>query len=186
MATVHHLPIVQADPGMPARAAAPGDDEPLLQIGDLAREVGKTVRAIHHYESIGLLQPHKRSKGRFRLYSRDAVARVRWIVKLGELGMSLSEIQQIFALWEKSPTAPEAMRQVRAVYHQKLKEVHEQIARLSALERELGASLEYLDTCNTCDPHELIGACCDCTVHHDDQPEPELVAGIYATTTPKS
>jgi DNA-binding transcriptional MerR regulator len=183
MASVHRLPVVHADPGLPDWHAVAGSvvEEELLQVGDLARKVGKTVRAIHHYESIGLLRPHKRSKGRYRLYARDAIARVQWIGKLHDLGMSLTEIQQIFALWEQSPSAPEAMRKIRAVYHQKLKEVHDQIARLSSLERELHASLEYLDTCNTCDPHELIAACTACTVHDDAQPEPELVAGIYAT-----
>src|SRR5438105_2246850 len=104
MATIHHLPILRGDPGLPMRApdGVAAQAEELLQVGELAREVGKTVRAIHHYESLGLLTPHKRSKGRFRLYAHDAVARVRWIVKLGELGMSLGEIQQIFALWEQS------------------------------------------------------------------------------------
>jgi len=29
-------------------------DENLLQVGDLARESGKTVRAIHLYEELGL------------------------------------------------------------------------------------------------------------------------------------
>src|ERR1700741_663993 len=41
--------------------------ERLFQVGDLARATGKTVRAIHHYEDVGLLQPHARSKGRYRL-----------------------------------------------------------------------------------------------------------------------
>jgi DNA-binding transcriptional MerR regulator len=185
MGNVHRLPILGAAGAAPILRPLEvhaEDGEVLLQVGDLAREVGKTVRAIHHYESVGLLRPHKRSKGRYRLYSRDAVARVRWIGKLHELGMSLSQIQHIFELWEQSPNAPDAMRSIRAVYHQKLKEVHEQIARLSALERELGASLAYLDTCNTCDPHELVAACSSCTIHDDAQPE--LVAGICATAEP--
>ena len=173
MSNVHRLPILE-----PAALSEPV--ESLLQVGELARACGKTVRAIHHYEDLGLLSPHKRSKGRYRLYASDAVARVRWIVKLHDMGMSLSEIQHILSTWEQAPSAPEAMAKMRAVYHQKLKEVHAQIARLSGLERELHASLEYLDTCETCDPNELIDACSACTVHTCHEPEPELVAGLYA------
>lgn len=191
MANLHRLPIVGATaaapvwgPPAPLGATADEDGEELLQVGDLAREVGKTVRAIHHYEEVGLLRPHKRSKGRYRLYARDAVARVRWIGKLHDLGMSLGQIQRILALWEQAPSAPEAMRPIRAIYEQKLSEVRSQIARLSNLERELGASLDYLDTCNTCDPSELVAACSACSVHDDAQAEPELVAGIYATAEP--
>lgn len=189
MAIAHRLPIVGTNgaPNLWGPALAPsGEDEldDLLQVGDLAREVGKTVRAIHHYESVGLLKPHKRSKGRYRLYAKDAVARVRWIGKLHDLGMSLAQIQQILALWEQAPSAPEAMRQIRAIYEQKRAEVRAQVARLSTLERELDASLDYLTTCNTCDPGELVAACCDCTVHDESEAEPELVAGIYATAEP--
>lgn len=201
MANLHRLPILGTSaapawgppPSAPGRVAVQdaldGDAEleGLLQVGDLAREVGKTVRAIHHYESVGLLRPHRRSKGRYRLYSRDAVARVRWIGKLHDLGMSLAQIQQILALWEQAPSAPEAMQKIRAMYQQKLEEVRAQIARLTTLEREVGASIEYLDTCKTCDPSELVAACSACTVHDDAAVEPELVAGIYATLeNPKS
>ncbi len=180
MSNVHRLPILEPSHGgdTPSR---PAEEERLLQVGELAHACGKTVRAIHHYENLGLLKPHKRSKGRYRLYANEAVARVRWIVKLHDMGMSLSEIQQILSTWEKAPSAPEAMAKMRAVYHQKLKEVHAQIARLSGLERELHASLEYLDTCETCDPTELIAACSACTVHSCDKPEPDLVAGLYAS-----
>ncbi len=51
----------------------------LLRIGDLARLTGKTVRAIHLYEELGLLHPATRSSGGFRLYERSAVERMRWL-----------------------------------------------------------------------------------------------------------
>lgn len=153
--------------------------ERLLQVGDIARAVGKTVRAIHHYEEVGLLRPHARSKGRYRLYDRAAVTRVRWIGKLHDLGLSLSQIQEIVAFWESAPSAPEAMARVRSIYLQKLEETRAQITRLSSLERELVASIDYLDTCDTCAPDEIVAACTDCNVHDRTQAEPELVAGIH-------
>ena len=54
---------------------------------------------------------------------------------------------------------------------------------LDAFNQKYGTKGSRLDTCNTCDPGELIAACCDCTVHDHEQPEPELVAGIYATAS---
>ena len=67
--------------------------EDLMQIGDLAREAGKTVRAIHLYEELGLLTPAARSKGRYRLYGPEALTRIRWIGKLQDMGFSLGDIQ---------------------------------------------------------------------------------------------
>jgi len=164
----------------PVEVSSPSCEEgELLQVGDIARAVGKTVRAIHHYEEVGLLKPHARSKGRYRLYDRAAVTRVRWIGKLHELGLSLGQIQEILAGWEGASSAPEAMGRIRGIYLQKLEETRAQIARLGALERELRASIDYLDTCDTCAPEELVAACTCCHVHDRTQEEPELVAGIH-------
>jgi MerR family copper efflux transcriptional regulator len=156
------------------------DGEKLFQVGDIAKATGKTVRALHHYEEVGLLQPHTRSKGRYRLYDQAALNRVRWIGKLHDLGLSLSQIQELVEAWEKAPSAPGAMSRVRGIYLQKLEETRAQIAHLASLEHELEASIDYLDTCGAaCDPAELILACTRCDHHDRSRPEPELVAGIH-------
>jgi MerR family copper efflux transcriptional regulator len=179
--------------GEPMRLRAPrAPAERLLQVGDLARASGKTVRAIHHYEELGLLKPDARSKGRFRLYDPGAVTRVRWIGKLHDLGMSLAQIQGVVEAWERAPTAAQAMAEVRAMYRAKLEETRAQVRHLQALERELEASVAYLDTCDSCDPTALLGdlpaplkphdtasTCNACQLRERDQ-EPELVAGIVA------
>src|ERR1700722_6831912 len=99
----------------------------LMQIGDLARECGKTVRAIHLYEELDLLKPAARSKGRYRLYGSDALVRIRWIGKLQEMGFSLSDIQQIVRDWEGGGKAPNAMRKMREVYAKKLEETRDRL-----------------------------------------------------------
>lgn len=152
----------------------------LMQIGDLARDTGKTVRAIHLYEELGLLTPAARSKGRFRLYGREALLRIRWIGKLQEMGFSLGDIQTIVREWERVESAPGAMKRMREVYARKLEETHEQKRRLESLERDLQASLRYLDTCDVCDPQRLLSACNCCELHDKETDVPELVLGFRA------
>jgi DNA-binding transcriptional MerR regulator len=156
-------------------------EDGLLQVGDLAKLSGKTVRAIHLYEELGILRPHARSKGRYRLFSPDAVVRVRWIGKLQDLGLSLTTIQAVVREWETSPSAPGAMAKMREVYRQKLASTQSQIQHLKALEAELSASLKYLETCDTCDPVRLFAACNCCDLHQHDEHAPELVAGFRVT-----
>jgi len=156
-------------------------EEELLQVGDLARLCGKSVRAIHLYEELGLLRPHARSKGRYRLFGQDSVVRVRWIGKLQDLGLSLPTIQNVVREWETSSSAPNAMAKMREVYREKLASTREQILRLQSLEGELAESLKYLETCNTCDPVRLFPACNCCDLHHHDEQPPELVAGFRMT-----
>lgn len=188
----HHLPLAAdaspalADAGaVRAAKVVPAekvdDDIELLQVGDLARIAGKTVRAIHLYEEMGLLKPHARSKGRYRLFSRDSVIRVRWIGKLQSLGLSLPAIQTIVREWESSPSAPGAMAKMRDVYRQKLKETRAQLEQLKALESELADSLRYLEACDVCDPERLLNACACCDLHDRNHHPPELVAGFRAS-----
>ena len=151
-----------------------------MQIGDLARETGKTVRAIHLYEELGLLTPAARSKGRFRLYGREALVRIRWIGKLQEMAFSLGDIQTIVREWEEVEGAPSAMKRMREVYARKLEETREQRRRFEALERELQASLRYLDTCDVCDPQRLLSECDCCDLHDKEADVPELVLGFRA------
>jgi DNA-binding transcriptional MerR regulator len=156
------------------------DRRDLMQIGDLARETGKTVRAIHLYEELGLLTPAARSKGRFRLYGPEALLRIRWIGKLQEMGFSLGDIQTVVQEWERVESAPHAMKRMRGVYVRKLAETQAQRRRLEALEQELEASLAYLEACDPCDPQRLLSACCKCELHDKGADVPELVLGFRA------
>lgn len=162
-------------------------EEDLMQVGDLARESGKTVRAIHLYEQLDLLRPLARSKGRYRLYGPEALVRIRWIGKLQDLGFSLTDIKTIVKDVEArgagsaNGSAPKAMERVREVYEKKLEETRLQIERLSKLESEIKASLEYLETCESaCEADRLLGTCQSCDHHPREQEVPDLVAGFRA------
>lgn len=159
-------------------------DQPLLRrtlkVGELAKESGKTVRALRLYEEMGLLEPVERSPGGFRLYDAESATRVRWIAKLQEMGFSLSDIRTIVAQWEQSGSAPHAMGRVQRLLEEKLAETREHVERLQNLERELVASLEYLETCPTCDPEQILEACTACELHDDGEQAPDLVAGFHA------
>src|SRR5262247_3683730 len=96
--------------------------EKFLRVGELAKAVGKTVRAIHLYEEMGLLKPASRTPGGYRMYAADAVTRVNWIQKLQDMGFSLPEIQGFLRDWEGSSSGPEGMAHVRAIFESKLRE----------------------------------------------------------------
>jgi DNA-binding transcriptional MerR regulator len=64
-----------------------------LQVGDLARRTGLTIRSLHHYDAIGLLKPSLHSDAGYRLYTAADVARLQQILSLRQLGFSLDEIR---------------------------------------------------------------------------------------------
>lgn len=153
----------------------------LLRIGDLARETGKTVRAIHLYEELGLLHPATRSSGGFRLYQRSAVERMRWIDLLHGMGFSLQEMSELLRSWWSSDLGPDAMESLRGLFTRKLDETRTAVTRYQQLERELTQGLAYLETCRDCaTPDEPVRACATCGQDHGMAGEPALVAGITA------
>lgn len=175
-------PDAAARPVSPAAScvsSAAADEGELLLVGDLAKAVGKTVRAIHLYEELGLVRAHERSKGRYRLFAQDALVRVRWIIKLQNLGLSLSDIQALVRGQNDAASAKFAAIRLQEVYLAKLVETRSKLAELKALESELVASLEFLSTChNVCESEVSPAHSCTTCAHHAEQPNPpELVAG---------
>jgi DNA-binding transcriptional MerR regulator len=148
-----------------------------MKIGELAKKTGKTVRALHLYEELGLLAP-RRSGGGFRLYGPDELARVEWIVKLQDMGFKLAQIRELLATVHAASRAPEAMEEVRALFEGKLAQTREQATRLRRLERDILDSLAYLEACRTCPEHSAV-ACADCHEDHQGLRSPELVTGIH-------
>ena len=158
----------------------------LLRIGDLARMTGKTARAIHLYEELGLLKPASRSSGGFRLYERRAVERVRWIDLLHSMGFSLQEMRGLLQSWWSSGPGPAAMEELRRVFRGKLEETCEAITRHRQIEREIEKGLAYLETCRACaTPETAVEGCAHCNQDHGMAEEPALVAGIVFSPEPR-
>jgi DNA-binding transcriptional MerR regulator len=64
----------------------------VMKVGELARRTGLSVRALHHYEEIGLLSPIRRTAAGHRLYGREEIERLQQIVSLRHVGFSLEQI----------------------------------------------------------------------------------------------
>lgn len=154
------------------------DNLTLLKIGELAKKTGKTVRAVHLYEELGLLTPAVRSKGGFRLYSGKAAIRIEWIQKLQDLGFSLTEIKAFLRDWEDSETAPKAMDRMREIFTDKLRETQETIGRLTQLVEDINDTLAYMASCRSCEPTHVQRECGTCGIHGHEGEAPVLLQGI--------
>jgi DNA-binding transcriptional MerR regulator len=65
-----------------------------LKVGELARRTGLTIRALHHYDEIGLLKPSLHTAAGHRLYTEADVARLQQVLSLRQLGgLSLEQVR---------------------------------------------------------------------------------------------
>lgn len=100
-----------------------------LKIGDLAERVGLSVRALHHYDAIGLLTPSQRTDGGARLYGCDDLIRLHRIEALKRFGYSLQDIKG--TLDDQHASEP------LQVLQRQLMELDAQAARIQSLRRQL-------------------------------------------------
>lgn len=118
---------------------------PLVRVGDLAAAAGLTVRALHHYEQIGLLRPSARTAAGHRMYGPEAIERLYRIIRLRRVGLSLDQIGR--ALDDPDWSLVGALRQHVAT-------VDAQIAGLTSLRAGVAAAVADINVDN--DPTEVL------------------------------
>lgn len=64
-------------------------------VKEVSRLTGVSVRALHHYDAIGLLKPSQVTEAGYRLYDEGALEKLCMILFFRELGLSLKEIADI-------------------------------------------------------------------------------------------
>ena len=64
-------------------------------VRQVSQLTGVSIRALHHYDAIGLLKPTQVTDAGYRLYSDAEIERLYMILVFRELGLSLKEIRSI-------------------------------------------------------------------------------------------
>jgi DNA-binding transcriptional MerR regulator len=119
----------------------PGMDRS-MSIGDVARACGVSVDTIRWYEKQGVLAPAQRARNGYRVYSAEAVERVRVVRRAIAVGFSVAELARIFR--QRAAGKPPC-REVRALAARKLDELDARIGELTALRAQLAAIAEDWD-----------------------------------------
>lgn len=88
-------------------------------VKQLAELSGITVRALHHYDQIGLLKPAVRTEKKYRLYNGDNLLRLQQILFYRELDFSLEQISDILDDPEFNTSVALKEHRVRLIQKQK-------------------------------------------------------------------
>ncbi len=67
----------------------------MMTVHEVSKLAGVSVRALHHYDRIGLLHPAEVSDAGYRLYDDTALERLQFILLFKELEFPLKEIREI-------------------------------------------------------------------------------------------
>ncbi|MFO7982297.1 MAG: MerR family transcriptional regulator [Desulfuromonadales bacterium] len=117
------------------------DKEDLVQIGELAQKLGITTRTIRYYEEIGLMGHPERLEGGTRMYTREDILRLKFILKMKNLGITLREMQELAENYDENYDEYENFDRITPrlleILDQHIHKVDEKISALSSLRKDI-------------------------------------------------
>lgn len=121
-----------------------------LTIGKVATRAGVNIQTVRYYERRELLRPDDYRDSGYRLYTDEAVKRLRFIKNAQALGFTLDEIGRLLRLRVRRGSQ---CVKVRKQAQTRLEIVEEKIAGLRAMEKTLKRLI------NTCATERTTDAC---------------------------
>lgn len=136
-----------------------------MRSSQVAMEAGVNVQTLRYYERRGLLPEPERSESGYRSYGREAVPTVRFVKRAQQLGFSLEEIDSLLDLAAGGPSHCASAKSLAA---QKLGQLEQKIADLSAMRDSLRQLVA------TCDRTRNLRICplIDAIEHSDKTDDP--------------
>ena len=110
---------------------------PFISIGEIAQKLDMSQRTIRYYEEIGLLNSIKRIEGGRRVYTDMDLRRLKLIKRLKIMGMTLSEMQELEAMWTIEKSNDKVLRRLLELMGNQLRRLDDRIADLNILRNEI-------------------------------------------------
>lgn len=115
---------------------AKADNSSCWDIAQLAKEADVSSRTIRYYGELGLLCADSRGANGRRLYSEDALERLRFIVRLKKIGLTLEQIGELNHTFDRSQT-PGMLERLDQMLTTRLTETEARLNELSQLQQDL-------------------------------------------------
>ena len=107
-------------------------------IGHLAKEAGVPTSTVRYYERIGLVAPDGRSSGNYRVYTTQALERLRFIRAAQATGFTLDDVTALLNLRDGT-TVP--CKEVQTLVEERLVDTEQRLQNLHHVQQVLKASL---------------------------------------------
>lgn len=113
------------------------DGDEITPIGDLANSLGLTTRTIRYWEEVGILESVQRSDGATRGFTPYYVRRIKFIIKLKELGLTIKEMQELYAAYGEAKQTERMVPRLMEILDEHVEKIDEKMAKLASLRKEI-------------------------------------------------
>lgn len=126
-----------------------------MTIGKIASQAGVNIQTVRFYERKGILSPSERKPSGYRVYTADAVNKIRFTKNAQELGFSLKEIIDLLGLKvSRTARCPAVKKKAKL----KLRDVEEKIKGLESIRKALKGLVKSCHSNKTTDHCPILKA----------------------------
>lgn len=111
--------------------------EQLITIGEVARMLDLTTRTLRYWEEMGVIEASHRSEGGNRLYTPYMVRRMKFIIKLKELGLTIKEMQELGLAYGEARKTENMIPRLVEILDSHINKVDEKMANLASLRKDI-------------------------------------------------
>jgi DNA-binding transcriptional MerR regulator len=113
------------------------DTEEVVSIGSLANELGLTTRTLRYWEEVGIIESVPRADGATRGYTPYFARRIKFIMKLKDLGLTIREMQDLYSAYGDAKETSRMIPRLVEILAEHIEKVDEKMARLASLRKDL-------------------------------------------------
>jgi len=113
------------------------NNEEFISIGNLAKTIGITTRTLRYYEEMGIMSPPQRLEGAVRVYAPSDVRKLKFILRLKELGLSIREMQELDAVYAEAKETDRVIPRLIEMLDKHVNNLDEKMSKLASLRKEI-------------------------------------------------
>jgi len=113
-----------------------------MNIGEASAASGVSTKMIRYYEKTGLIKSVERTASGYRLYRKSDVHTLQFIRRARDLGFSVSQIENLLALWQNRERASSDVNALA------LKHVEHLCAKVAEMEAMIGTLRHLAEHCS--------------------------------------
>ncbi|MBU5614813.1 MerR family transcriptional regulator [Geomonas azotofigens] len=120
------------------------DGEEITSIGEVAAALGLTTRTIRYWEEVGIIESVPRSDGATRGFTPYYVRRIKFIIKLKELGLTIKEMQDLYAAYGEAKQTERMVPRLVEILDEHIEKIDDKMARLASLRSDIVSYRQHM------------------------------------------
>jgi len=109
----------------------------ITAIGELCTSLGISTRTLRYWEEVGIIESVERFDRSNRGYTPYMVRRIKFILKLKEMGLTIKEMQDLYKVYGDAKKTERMIPELINMLDMHINMIDDKIARLSSIRKEI-------------------------------------------------